>query len=143
MRRVIAGIAVATTCIAGASCKPSERSESQPTASSAARSSLDITPPIRGVKAAQAECWEEPAGNRSTDRMTAIGTFGGMTLYGLDGQVICSHAGGSGVGDCELTANSVAIVKGPNGSRALIASSKGTTIWYGNNGVSCVRQRVE
>lgn len=52
-----------------------------------------------------------------------MGTFGGVTLYGLAGQLVCSEPSGSGVGQCELSANSVAIAKAKKSSRALIASS--------------------
>ena len=91
----------------------------------------------------QLGCREKPAGNFSRDRMTAMGTFGGVTLYGLPGQLVCSEPGSSGVGECELSANAVAITKGKTGSRTLIASSQRALIWYGNKGVSCVRHLVE
>lgn len=94
-------------------------------------------------KGGQSECRDVPAGNRGTDRMIHMGTFAGIKLYGLAGQLVCSEPSGSGVGECELSANSVAIAQAKNSSRALIASSQGTLIWYGNKGVSCVRQLVE
>ena len=112
MRRSFAGIAVAATCIVGAACNPIKRPESEPSASSAAQDTLNSTPPTRGVKEAQSECREEPAGSRSTEQMKGLGTFGGIMLYGSNGQLYCSEPGLSGVGECELTANSVAIAKG-------------------------------
>ena len=155
MIRIFAKAALAATCIVAAACSPSVPSEQkssesatapaavEPAGPTAAKASSEQTSSASAPKVTRGACREEPAGNRGTEKMIAVGTFGGMTLYGSKGQLFCSEPGPGGVGECELPANAVAIAKGKTGSRALIASSEGTVIWYGGKGASCEKRLVE
>lgn len=160
MIRIFAKAAIAAFIVSTVACSqpdPSEKGPSEsvsasgsvePAEASAAAASLKQTAPVITAKEnvpneKQSGCREEPAGNRGTERMTAMGTFGGITLYGSKGQLFCSEPGPGGVGECELPANAVAIAKGKTSSRALISSSRGTVIWYGGNGVSCAKRLAE
>ena len=160
MIRIFAKAAIAAAIISTSACSQTDPSEEEPSksvsasgsvepeeATAATASSMQTAPVITAtdnvLKEVQSGCREEPAGNRGTERMIAMGNFGGVTLYGSKGQLACSEPGPGGVGECELAANAVAIAKGKTGSRALIGSSRGTVIWYGGNGVSCVKRLVE
>ncbi len=160
MIRIFARAAIAAVIISTSACSQPDRSEEEPSESVSASGSGEpaeataatafskqnapvITAKENVPKEVQSGCRDEPAGNRGTERMTAVGTFGGITLYGSKSQLVCSEPGANGVGECELAANAVAIAKGKTGSRALIGSSQGTVIWYGGNGVSCAKRLVE
>lgn len=160
MTRIVAKAAIAAACIIASACSPSAPPEEkssksatapasvEPAQPTAAKSSSAQTPPARAPtenlpKDTQGRCREEPAGDRGTDKMIAMGTFGGVTLYGSKGQLVCSEPGANRVGECELTANAIAIAKGKTSSRVLIGSSRGALIWYGDNGVSCAKRLVE
>lgn len=160
MTRLFAKAAIAAACIGAAACSPSVPAEEKPSESATAPAAVEParqtadkfpsaqTPPVSAPaenlpKDTLGGCREEPSGGRGTEKMIAMGNFGGVTLYGSKGQLVCSEPGPSGVGECELAANAVAITKGKTGSRALIGSSQGTVIWYGGNGVSCAKRQVE
>lgn len=160
MIRIFAKAAIAAACIGAAACSPSRSPEETPSESvavpavnepaqptAAKVSSAQTRPTSAGTenlpKDTLGGCREEPAGDRGTGKLIAMGTFGGVTLYGSKNQLVCSEPGANRVGECELSPNAVAIAKGKVGSRALIGSSEGAVIWYGSNGVSCAKQQVD
>ena len=155
MTRIFAKAVIGVAFIGAVACSPSAPSEQNPSESAtapaavepaeptAAKASSERTSSASAPKVTPGGCREEPAGDRGTEKMIAMGNFGGVTLYGSKGQLACSEPGPGGFGECELAANAVAIAKGKTGNRALIGSSQGTVIWYGGKGVSCVKRLVE
>lgn len=133
MTQIVGKVAIATACIFAAACSPSAPPEekssdsatvpvwaelAQPTAAkhSSAQTPTASAPAKNLPKVSHGGCREEPAGDRSTAKMVAMGTFGGVTLYGSSSQLLCSEPGANQVGECELSANSVAIAKEKTGS---------------------------
>lgn len=158
MKSGIAALAVASVLVAGGCSDPQPEADepeiavnvSAPgndrgaalgpvTASSASRDGAAA----KAVEITLGECSKvEQSVSAKPAGIIKMGEFASQALYGKAGELVCSEPNATGVGECELAANSAALVSAPAGAFTLEAGERPTRIWYGPRGISCSKAEV-
>lgn len=141
-------IAMAACIVAG--CSPAEAPDDggqtsmlKPESYAASASQTAAGQGAPPVPEASGTCIEqEVTESQSVKGLTKMASAGSYELFATGGDLACSEPSANGVGECELAVDQMALIIGGSTQRRLKAVGGTAVVFYGPNGVSCMKGKV-